>query len=63
MAANNYPEATCMNCGKECNIWEEVKVGTSEDERYSENELWCYCPECDIETFHPIPVYHNHYKN
>lgn len=39
---------TCMDCGETCNIYEEVDIGGGEI------ELWCYCKECDIETFHPL---------
>jgi hypothetical protein len=40
-------DEVCQQCGKICETKEEVDVG--EDEY----ELWCYCPDCDIETFHP----------
>ncbi len=39
-----------MECNKECSIWEEVNIS----HMGTELEIWCYCPECDIETFHPI---------
>ena len=39
----------CMDCGKDCYIWEEVNIGGGEI------EVWCYCKDCDVETFHPIP--------
>lgn len=41
---------TCMECGKECSIWEEVSTSHGSGDL----EIWCYCPECDIDTFHPI---------
>lgn len=40
---------TCQQCSKECSIWEEVTTSC-----FGKLEIWCYCPECDIETFHPI---------
>ena len=42
---------TCMMCGNDCDIYEELAVAKFEDEY----ELWCYCKKCDIETFHEIP--------
>lgn len=39
---------TCIGCGKECSTWEEVDTGRNDW------EIWCYCLECDVETFHPI---------
>lgn len=39
---------TCMDCGKECNVCEEVNIGGGE------LNIWCYCKECGVETFHPI---------
>ena len=42
-----YPPAICMDCGKECDITEEVDIGLGE------YELWCYCKDCKIDTFHP----------
>jgi hypothetical protein len=46
------PVAICMNCGKECTTWEVIDTG--DNESLNGRELWCYCPECDIETFHKI---------
>ncbi|MDR3582466.1 MAG: hypothetical protein P4L67_04305 [Candidatus Pacebacteria bacterium] len=41
------PDPVCMVCGKDCEITEVVDIG-------GEKELWCYCPKCDAETFHPL---------
>lgn len=53
MESGAYPEPICMICGNWCEIWEEVRVcwGTQYPEGF---EVWCYCPACDVETFHPI---------
>jgi len=40
---------TCMECGESCDIIEEVDILDGE------LNLWCYCPDCDVETFHPLP--------
>lgn len=42
------PDPICMMCGEWCNTWEIVEIGT-EDE-----ELWCFCEKCDIDTFRPF---------
>jgi len=36
-----------MDCGKICEVTEEVDIGSYEF------EMWCYCKPCDVETFHP----------
>lgn len=36
-----FPESTCMICGEYCDTWEII-----------DEELWCYCHKCDIDTFH-----------
>ncbi len=36
---------TCQTCGKDCSIYQQL--WTEEDW-----EWWCYCPTCDIETWH-----------
>lgn len=41
---------TCMDCSKECTIWEEVSTSYGGQDL----EIWCYCSEYDVETFHPI---------
>lgn len=46
-----YPQPICMECGQECYIFEEVDVGYG-----GPIELWNYCQNCDVETFHEIPV-------
>lgn len=43
-----YPDPTCMECGNECRNNEEVSIGSG-----GPFELWCYCPACKVETFHP----------
>lgn len=45
---NEYPPATCMDCGALCDRWEEVDIGNG-----GPYELWCYCTRCAIDTFHP----------
>ncbi|GAF82596.1 unnamed protein product [marine sediment metagenome] len=42
-----YPAPICMDCGKECSTWEEVDTGF-----HGPYELWNYCPDCKVETFH-----------
>lgn len=45
-----FPEATCKECGKLCEASEIQKRpnGTF--------FLWCYCPDCQLETNHePTP--------
>lgn len=37
---------TCMYCGKDCRIWEDVDIGMGEI------QTWCYCKSCDNDTFH-----------
>jgi hypothetical protein len=49
---NDVP-ATCMDCQKECNTWEIVYTG--DEDSQDGFEVWAYCRECDIETFHIIP--------
>jgi len=41
---------TCQDCGKECEIWEEVNTAMIGKEL----EIWCYCKDCNIETFHAL---------
>jgi hypothetical protein len=43
-----YKSTACMYCGKDCPIVEEVDTGFG-----GPFELWCYCPDCQVETFHP----------
>jgi hypothetical protein len=40
---------TCQNCGKDCNVYEQVNTA----QIGGILEWWCYCEECDVETFHP----------
>ncbi len=45
----------CMVCQKKSDIWEFLNTG---DENSCEGmEFWSYCPECEIDTFHRIPLY------
>lgn len=46
----SYPDPICQDCGKKCEKNEEVLTLWPDG-----IELWCYCPRCDIETFHVIP--------
>ncbi len=46
-----YPDAICQTCERECDITEELYTLPY---NHGDLQLWCYCPECDIETFHPI---------
>jgi hypothetical protein len=39
---------TCQSCGKDCDTYEEVNTAQIGEEL----EMWCYCRDCDIETFH-----------
>jgi len=41
-----WPIPICMWCGEECNVTEVVDIGMGE------YELWCYCPKCEVDTFH-----------
>ncbi len=43
-------EPTCMECGKVCSRTEVVWTGDSES--YAGFELWCYCEDCQTDTFH-----------
>lgn len=44
------PKPICMDCGEEQDIWEFVAT-----EWHRElNELWVWCPVCQVETFHPL---------
>lgn len=38
---------SCQTCGKNCKVYEEVEIARGEW------EMWCYCADCDLETFHP----------
>lgn len=46
-----YPEPLCQDCQQPCERFQEVRPARI----VPEIELWCYCPICNIETFHPIP--------
>ena len=45
-------EPTCMECGRKCSTTEYVWTGDSNS--YKGWELWCYCKDCDVETFHKL---------
>lgn len=49
---DGFPKALCMECGKECLNFIEV---LEPSEPGGPEELWCYCEECEVDTFHPIP--------
>lgn len=44
----------CMDCGKDCSTYETVWTGDEQSLRGW--DVWCYCRECDVETFHPIKL-------
>ena len=46
---NNIPKH-CIWCGKDCAITEIVDTGEAW-------ERWCYCPDCEEESFHLIKEY------
>lgn len=39
-----FGEPLCMDCGKECDTVEFIN---------NPLEMWCYCKQCDVDTFHP----------
>lgn len=43
--ASSTIDITCQDCGKDCSIFEVVSVSQEEE------NLWCYCSECEMETF------------
>lgn len=45
---DTLPDPICMMCCKECLTTEVVNTG-------GEYELWCWCKECGIDTFHQLP--------
>lgn len=45
-------EPTCMICGKKCKTTEYVWTG--DENSYEGWELWRYCKDCDVETFHKL---------
>lgn len=45
-----FPPAICMECNKECTRSEAVHTG--DDNAYKGWEMWGFCPECNVETFH-----------
>ena len=42
---NQYGPANCMICGNPCDITEILNINTDEEEG------WCYCKKCKIDTF------------
>lgn len=44
---------TCMECGKPCEVVEEVDVYIQK----GKTDWWCYCRKCNVETFHPSSGY------
>lgn len=45
-------EPTCMYCGKICETTETIYTG--DDESYEGFELWCWCDDCQADTFHKM---------
>lgn len=45
-------EPTCMICGKKCKITDYVYTGDRNS--YCGWELWCYCEQCKVDTFHKL---------
>jgi hypothetical protein len=45
-------EPTCMYCGKICETTETIYTG--DDESYEGFELWCWCDDCQTDTFHKM---------
>jgi len=39
---------SCQNCGKDCQVYKQVNTSMMSEHL----EMWCYCEECDVETFH-----------
>lgn len=48
----DFPDPICMGCGRECGTWEVLRP---QDVSGNKHEMWCYCNECGIDTFHKIP--------
>lgn len=46
------PDSTCIWCGKDCKKNEVVQTGNNES--YEGFELWCYCDDCNTDTFKKI---------
>lgn len=44
-----FPEPICMTCGELCHVTEIV----FNCDCYGDQQLWCYCKPCDVDTFHP----------
>lgn len=42
---------SCMDCGKNCDRSDEYSIDGGKI------DWWCYCPDCDKETFHPCSGY------
>jgi len=42
-----YGSPTCMICGEVCDIVEILNYGRDDEEG------WCYCKKCKVDTFHP----------
>lgn len=38
-----YPEPTCMICGKVCRIYEI---------HCRDEQMWAWCDDCQVDTFH-----------
>lgn len=53
-------EPTCMYCGKICERTEVVY--TADNESYSGFELWCWCEDFQVDTFHKMIKENTHNK-
>jgi len=40
---------TCQDCGESVSVFEML---LNDDPEGSDYQVWCYCEDCDIETFH-----------
>jgi len=45
-------EPICMYCGKICDTTELIYTG--DDESYEGFESWCWCEDCQADTFHKM---------
>lgn len=43
-----FGDPMCMICGNLCNIVEYLK------EPFEEIQMWCWCNQCKIDTFHKL---------
>ena len=45
-------ELRCMYCGKLCETTEVIYTG--DDESYAGFEVWCFCEDCQTDTFYKM---------